>query len=85
MYVISHPSWPGEYKVGIAKNWKSRLDSYQTSDPDRQYRIEFRLETPRFRETERHIHEAFPNKHEWVQGDLEAIRTKITTFAGELT
>ncbi len=85
VYVISHPSWPGEYKVGIAKDWKSRLKSYQTSDPDRQYRIEFRLETPRFRETERHIHEVFPNKHEWVQGDLEAIRTEITTYAGERT
>ncbi len=40
VYVISHPSYPGEYKVGIAKNWKSRLNSYQTSDPDRQYRME---------------------------------------------
>ncbi len=85
VYVISHPSWPGEYKVGIAKNWKSRLDSYQTSDPDRQYRIEFKLETPRFRETERHIHEVFPNKHEWVEGDLEAIRAEITAYAGEQT
>ena len=73
VYVISHPNFDGEYKVGIAKDWKSRLNSYQTSDPERQYKMEFNLETPWFRETERHIHEVFPNKHEWVQGDLEAI------------
>jgi len=83
VYVISHPSYPGEYKVGIAKDWKSRLNAYQTSDPDRQYRIEFQLETPRFRETERHIHETFPNKHEWVQGDLARIVAEIRDFAGK--
>ncbi len=80
VYVISHPSYPGEYKVGIAKDWKSRLNTYQTSDPDRQYRIEFRLETPRFRETERHIHETFPNKHEWVHGDLKQIVAEVRAF-----
>ncbi|MYF20246.1 MAG: hypothetical protein F4218_06425 [Synechococcus sp. SB0677_bin_5] len=81
VYVISHPSYPGEYKIGIARNWKSRLNAYQTSDPDRQYEIEFRLETPRFRETERYIHDLFPNKHEWVQGDLQEIITEIRDFA----
>jgi len=80
VYVISHPSYPGEYKVGIAKNWKSRLNAYQTSDPDRRYRIEFKLETPTFRETERHIHETFPNKHEWVHGDLKEIAAEIRAF-----
>ncbi len=81
VYVISHPSYPDEYKVGIAKNWRARLNAYQTSDPDRQYKIEFKLETPLFRETEKHIHEVFPNKHEWVQGDLKEIVKEIKDFA----
>ncbi len=80
VYVISHPAYPGEYKVGIAKNWRSRLNAYQTSDPDRRYKVEFKLETPYFRDTETHIHEAFPNKHEWVQGDLKKIITEIQNF-----
>ncbi len=80
VYVISHPAYPGEYKVGIAKNWKSRLNSYQTSDPDRQYRMEFSLETPHFRQLEAHIHDIFPNKHEWVQGDLNAIIQAIQDY-----
>ena len=73
VYVISHPNFDGEYKVGIAKDWKSRLNSYQTSDPERQYQIEFKMETPWFRETEQYIHDLFPNKHEWVQGELNVI------------
>ena len=73
VYVISHPNFPGEYKLGIARDWKSRLNSYQTSDPGRQYKAEYKLLTPLFRETEQYIHDVFPNKHEWVQGDLAAI------------
>ncbi len=80
VYIISHPAYPNEYKVGIAKNWRSRLNSYQTSDPGRQYKIEFKLETPLFRETEKHIHNVFPNKHEWVQADLKDIINEIKTY-----
>lgn len=80
VYVISHPKFPGEYKVGIAKDWKSRLNSYQTSDPDRQFKDEFKLETPHFREIETHIHDKFENKHEWVQGSLNDIISEIKRY-----
>ena len=80
VYVISHPEYPGEYKVGIAKNWKSRLNAYQTSDPNRQYKVEFTHQTPLFRETEKYIHNLFPNKHEWVQGDLATIIQSIKSY-----
>ena len=80
VYVISHQNFPGEYKVGIAKNWKSRLNSYQTSDPERQYNLEYKLETPAFREAEKHIHSTFPNKHEWVQGELDQIIQSIKDY-----
>ena len=39
-----------EYKVGIAKDWQARLNSYQTADPDRAYQMEYKKETPLFRE-----------------------------------
>ncbi|MCY4312134.1 MAG: DNA methyltransferase, partial [Gammaproteobacteria bacterium] len=80
VYVISHPNFGGEYKVGIAQNEKKRLAAYQTSDPKREYRIEFKLETPDFRELEKHIHKTFPNKHEWVQGDLKDIISEMKNF-----
>ena len=80
VYVVSHPNFPGEYKVGIAKDWKQRLNSYQTSDPDRQYKLEYKFNTPWFRETEAYIHEKLENKHEWVKADLHTIIREIEGY-----
>ena len=50
VYVISNPAYKGEYKVGIAKDWQARLNSYQTADPDRAYsNVEYNIETPLWR------------------------------------
>ena len=81
VYIISHPNYPGEYKVGIAKNVKARLNAYQTSDPDRAYKLEFSHETHLFRETEKHIHDTFDNKHEWVSGEMAEIKRAIIEFS----
>ncbi len=83
VYIISHPAYPGEYKVGIAKNAQSRLVAYQTGDPERAYKIEHKIETPYFRELEKHIHETFPNKHEWVLADLRDIIEEMKNYKAE--
>jgi len=83
VYVISNPKYPGEYKVGIASNWKSRLNAYQTSDPDRGYKLEHKIETPDFRKLEKHIHRIFPNKHEWVQAELTDIKAEMQNYQPE--
>ena len=80
VYVVSNPKYPGEYKVGIAKDWKHRLNAYQTSEPDRGFKIEHTLLTPAFRETERHVHSVFENKHEWIRGNLHEIIKAINEF-----
>ena len=72
VYIISNPSLEG-YKVGIAKNVEKRLNSYQTSDPDRGYKIEFKVQVPNWLEVESAVHNHFPNKHEWVQAELKEI------------
>ncbi|MCY4419529.1 MAG: DNA methyltransferase [Cytophagales bacterium] len=77
IYVISHPKYPGEYKVGIAKDLKKNFSGYQRTDPERAYEYEYSRLSPRFREVEKHIHEVFPNKHEWVQAPLEEIIAEI--------
>ncbi len=80
VYVISHNKYKKEYKIGIAKDWKSRLNSYQTADPDRNYQMEFKFHTPYYREIEKYIHEKFENKHEWVKGDLKEIIFEIENW-----
>ena len=80
VYVISHKNFSGEYKVGIAKDSKSRLNSYQIGDPDRSYKLEFSLLTENFRQIENYIHSKFENKHEWVRGNLQNIIKEIKEF-----
>lgn len=80
VYVISHPKFEGHYKVGIAKDVKARLNSYQTSDPERQFQLRHSVQTPHFRELERYIHSKFENKYEWVSGRLDDIKYEIDNF-----
>ncbi len=80
VYVISNPKYEGEYKVGIAKYVEARLNSYQTSDPDRSYKLEYKLETPFFREIEKFILDKFANKHEWVTAELKSIIKEIKSY-----
>ena len=64
----------------IAKDGETRLNSYQTSDPGRSYQLEFQHLTPWFRETERHIHDKFDNRHEWVAGNMAEIIKEIRSY-----
>ena len=80
VYFISHPKFEEYYKVGIAKDYKTRLNSYQTSDPDRAYKMEYFYLTPHFRETEKYIHNLFDNKFEWIKARLEDIKKEIENY-----
>ena len=80
VYVISHPQYKGYYKVGITNNYKNRLNSYQTSDPNKAYKMEYFYVTPHFRKTEKYIHEKFYNQFEWIKGKLEDIKKEIMNY-----
>lgn len=80
VYIIENEKWVGEYKVGIANDAKKRLSSYQTSDPERQYKLLYSIETPYFRELEKYIHRFFDSRHEWVRADVSDIKKAIKTY-----
>ena len=80
IYVISHPQYPGEYKVGVARDAKSRLKSYHTGDPNRAYTLEYSLRTEHYRPLERHIHQTFERRHEWVRAPLQDIIEEIKSY-----
>ena len=68
IYIISNKLFPNQYKVGISTNVKDRLNNYQTSDPNRGFKLEYTLPTKHAREIERYIHRALPGEGEWVRG-----------------
>lgn len=82
VYVISNDAYADFYKVGIAQDWKSRLNGYQTADPNRGYRVEYKRLTPHFREIEKHVHDTLPGPHEWVNATLDEIVAEIEGYKG---
>ena len=80
VYVISNPVYQGMYKVGVATNAEARLNSYQTGDPKRQYKLEYKYETPEYKTLEPYIHHKFDGDHEWVPGKLSAIIKAIKEY-----
>ena len=80
VYVISNNQYQGEYKVGIAKDWQARLTAYQTSDPNRAYECEYKIETEKYRELEKYIHEKFENRREWVYANLDDIIKEMKLY-----
>ena len=83
VYVISHPRYAGEYKVGIASDVQKRLNSYQTSDPNRSYKLEYAHLTTDYRALEQHIHDQFDNKHEWARATLKDVINKMKNYQPE--
>ena len=81
IYVISNEQFGANiYKIGIAKDYKSRFNSYQTSDPFRAYKLKFYFLTPYYREIEKYIHKKFNALGEWVHADLENIKKAIENY-----
>lgn len=80
VYVISNPAYKGMYKVGVASNAEARLQGYQTGDPRRGYKLEFKLNTPEYKTLEPYIHRKFNGDYEWVPGELTDIISAIKSY-----
>jgi len=57
IYVISNINFPNYYKIGVTEDIKSRLRTYQTSSPLRNYKIEYYIHHPDCYNAEKEIHE----------------------------
>jgi len=80
VYIISNPAFKGKYKIGIASDPKKRLNSYQTSDPARNFKLVYSKKTPKYKEIEKHIIDNYESEYEWVKGKLEKIIKDIDGF-----
>ena len=81
VYVIGNHSWPNIYKVGIAKDPKRRLNSYQTSDPYRAYTLCYAQRTAFYKEIEQEVHNQLAATNEWIAGDVNEIIAAIKKLA----
>ena len=72
LYIITNESFKGFVKIGVTEDIKSRLHTYQTSSPYRNYKVEFYVFHPKCYEAERRIKEAMKMfalsiKNEWYE------------------
>ena len=86
VYILKKESELPFYKVGIAKDIKKRLSSYQTADKDRDYSMEYFFKTTvgKARIIEKYIHNKFENLHEWVKAKKENIIKEIELYEAQL-
>jgi len=82
LYIISNPKINGWYKIGITDNIKSRLSTYQTGDPHREYKVEYYIFHPKYKDAEKKIKMdilpfALDVKKEWIKIDLNMAKSRL--------
>lgn len=82
LYIVSNMAFPGFLKVGVTEDIKSRLRTYQTSDPKRAYKMEFFIFHPDAYTAEKKIKKAMKmfaksQKNEWFECDLSVARVRL--------
>ena len=83
IYVISNINFPNYYKIGVTEDIKSRLRTYQTSSPLRNYKIEYYIHHSDCYNAEKDIHEqikhfARSQKNEWFEiGSLQMVIDRL--------
>lgn len=82
LYIITNDAFPGWVKVGTTDNLTKRLQTYQTGDPFRRYRVVYSIHHPQYREAERKIKEtmkrfALSIKNEWYEVDLSIAKSRL--------
>lgn len=72
LYIISNPSFPDCFKIGITKDLKQRLNTYQTYDPFRKFKLEKYFFCEDAKNTEKELLEKYSIdvfQGEWISND----------------
>ncbi|NCB96638.1 MAG: GIY-YIG nuclease family protein [Negativicutes bacterium] len=74
VYIISNPAFPGWFKIGAAKDAETRLNTYQTYSPFRDYVLEYYTLVDKYELKEKEILSSFSHRNnEWVYAPIEEI------------
>ena len=72
LFLLSLPGYTGKFRFGFSLNVERRLNKYQ--EYGSQYKLEYASDnTPYYREIHKYILDKFPNKNDWVTGNLDNI------------
>ena len=79
IYIITNPAFINWYKIGTSKNCDTRLNSYQTSCPKRDFKIVFKVFVEDAKNIEKEIHSDLIAENEWIfsEDSLDSLIYKI--------
>ncbi|HIL27163.1 MAG TPA: GIY-YIG nuclease family protein, partial [Nitrospinaceae bacterium] len=83
LYIITNKSWLGWIKIGTTRNLKTRLQTYQTGSPFRDYEVIYSIRHPEYLQAEKNIKEQMSRfakriKNEWYEVDLEVAKARLS-------
>jgi hypothetical protein len=82
LYIVTNEAFPGFVKVGCTEDLGARLQSYQTSDPKRGYKMVFNIPHPDCFVAEKKIKAmmkmfAKSQRNEWFECDLQTAIVRL--------
>lgn len=82
LYIITNRAWPGYIKVGVTKDLKNRLKTYQTGSPHRDYVLRYSLYHPDYLIAEKRIKDTMKPfaksiKNEWYEVDYQVAKVRL--------
>jgi hypothetical protein len=85
IYVITHPKFEGWIKLGRAVDVNKRLRTYQTHCPDRDFKLEFSIKTPYYKQIEGYFDYFIKEqKREWFKCSVEFSINKIKEIVEDI-
>jgi len=88
VYIITNPAWEGWVKVGMAVDSEDRLKNYQTSSPERDYKLVDYEDFGDRRVAESMVHDylrkRFKHKNEWFECSAKVAMKAIDAIHSEL-
>lgn len=78
VYAIGNPSFPDYVKIGSAIDVYGRLNSYQTSSPNRDYFLISYFYSDNRLQDEKYMHSLFERKNEWCRVEKDEIKKMFT-------
>ena len=87
VYIITNPAWPDWVKIGMCVDAEDRLNGYQTSSPNRDYKLEYAVKVSNRRKSETMAHKickkmGVDNKGEWFNMPVDAAKSVLEQVYG---
>jgi hypothetical protein len=80
LYLITNSAWEGFVKIGRAKDVDTRLKSYNTGSPFRDYKVQFKAEFNDILLVEEYIYGKYEMLNEWTKADWRDIKNDIIQY-----